>query len=248
MTDTYGALTLPVPTPTEAQSLGDPALDAIGAYLQAVLIANLQTAWLATSPLGVGTLGPGGIPAVRVVQTLWKCSPEDGLFQKEDLPALFVWRGVSTIAQLTDDWQEKTTEVSILWVTRPADQPLRARRSPISNAVADVIARALNLGCDPAWIDPADTDPESVGRGSLLADRGRFLREAYLERVHPQSITIQIDESQARPYWAVSATMKIHELYEPTPQRSYFGAVTPPALLADVTDSTGRTLVEITRP
>lgn len=207
MADTFGALAFPVPAPSAGQAVGDPALDAITAYLAAVLTANLQTAWAAS---GVGD-------GQSIVKTVNKNSPEDGLFNKEDMPILFVWRGDSTNECITDDWVKKKTQVHVHWVTRPADQPKRAARSPIYNAVSSAIERALEQGRDPAWVDPADDDLEAATRGSVLMGRAGLFEWPILSSCKPYPVTIQIDESEARPYWSVLGMIDISEILEIDP-------------------------------
>lgn len=208
MADQLGALPLPVSLAAAGTSAGDPALDAFAAYLKAVLNAYVGPAWSdAAGAMGVA-------PGQKVVQTVATTNPENGAFQKEAMPILFVWRPADGDAseQWTDDLVRVQSKLGLLWVTRPADQPKREARSPIGNAVAAAIRRALYNGRDPVWIDPADTDPTAATEGSMLMMRAGLSQWPELITCKPQSITIQIDESEPRPYWAVSGSIAITEL------------------------------------
>jgi len=206
MADQLGALTLPAPTFAPGTSAGDPALDAIAGYLQAVLNSQVQPAW--SSDL----IGLGVAAGQRVVESVMTTDPANGAFQKEDMPILFVWRGDRISEQWTDDLVRVQSTVNLLWVTRPADQARRAARTPIFNTVAAAITRALYLGRDPAWVDPADTDPDASSLGSVLITRAGLSEWPVLTPAQAQSLTIQIDESEPRPYWAVSGSIKIAEV------------------------------------
>lgn len=208
MADQLGALSLPMTLAPAGSSAGDPALDAFAGFLAAVLNANVGPAWSDTA-------GAAGVaPGQKVVQTTMTTNPENGAFQKEDMPILFVWRPADGDAseQWTDDIVRVQTKLAILWVTRPADQPKREARSPIGNAVAAAIRRALYVGRDPAWIDPADTDPTAATQGSVLMTRAGLSQWPELITCKPQSITIQLDEAEPRPYWAVGGSIGITEL------------------------------------
>lgn len=208
MADQLGALPLPTAPFTGSGSAGDPALDAIAGYLAATLNAYVGPLW--SNAMGTAGVAPGQ----KVVQKTFTTNPENGAFQKEDMPVLFVWRPLEgdRSEQWTDDLVRVQTNVQFLWVTRPAEQRLRAARSPVGNAVAAAIRRALYLGCDPAWIDPADTDPGAATNGSVLMTRAGLSEWPSLVTCKPQSITIQLDESEPRPYWAVGGSIQIAEL------------------------------------
>lgn len=209
MSDQLGALELPVTLAPATASAGDPALDAFAGYLQAVLNANVGPAW--SDAAGFSGVAPGQ----KVVQTVATTNPENGAFQKEDMPILFVWRPQEGDAseQWADDIVRVQTKLALLWVTRPADQAKREARSPIANAVAATIRRALYQGRDPAWVDPADTDPTAATDGSVLMIRAGLSQWPQLTTCKPQSITIQIDESEPRPYWAVGGSIEISECF-----------------------------------
>jgi hypothetical protein len=208
MADQLGALQLPVAAYVPGTAAGDPALDAIAGYLTAILNAYVGPAW--SDELGVN----GAAPGQRVVQKTFTTNPENGCFQKEDMPTLFVWRPTEgdSSEQWTDDLVRVQTNVALLWITRPADQPKRAARSPIGNAVAAAIRSALHAGRDPVWVDPLDTEPTAATEGSALMARAGLSEWPRLTTCKPQSITIQLDESEPRPYWAVAGSIAIAEL------------------------------------
>lgn len=240
MADQFGALQLPVPVVTPSGSLGDPALDAISSYLSAVITRDCGQAW--TVLVGAGQ---------PIIQTVSTTNPENGAFQKEDMPILFVWRPADgdLSEQWTDDLIRVTTKLSLLWITRPADQPRRAVRTPMGNAVAAAIRRALYVGRDPAWVDPLDPDLDARSLGSVLMTRAGLSEWPELITCKPQSIMIQLDESEARPYWAVGGSIEIAEVLVQDPAgglndpASQFAPTRGPSKV-DVTSTAGALTLE----
>jgi hypothetical protein len=116
MADYFGALTFPAQIPGPNSSVFDPALDAIGGYLSACLNDQLKSSWGAVNP---------GVPFVKSFRT----DTPGYEFNERDLPALFVWRSGSVDEQVTDDWTETITEVTVTWVPQNAVQAKRSLRA-----------------------------------------------------------------------------------------------------------------------
>ena len=199
MSDFFGDLQFPVQVPGATDSVHDPALDKIGAYLAACLNANLNASWGAVNP---------GQPFVKVVQTN---SPSDSTFNEKDLPALFLWRNAMNNEQTTDDWTEVISDVTLLWVPQNAVQAKRSLRSPGVNGFTKVVTRALELGRTPAWIDAGDTDPTAATLGSVLLERARLFRWPYLTNSKYDTVTIQKGNVQGS-YSAFTANLRISEI------------------------------------
>ena len=198
MSDHFGSLKFPVQIPGPGDSVHDPALDYIGSYLMACLNDQLNNSWSAVNP---------GIPFVKSFQTN---NPGD-TFNERDLPALFLLRSGSVNDQVTDDWTEVTTDVSITWVPQNAVQANRKLRATGVNGLQKVISRALALGRSPAWVDPADTDPLSVTLGSALVDRARLFRMPFVTTSKIDSVTIE-KGTVVDVYPAFTVLIKIHEI------------------------------------
>lgn len=202
MADQFGAVQFPVPAPaSKSDSVSDPALDKLGGYLQAVLNANLNTAWHSVTP--------GGRDFIEnvIVQ-----DPQDGLFNESQLPALFLWRVSFTSERISDDWTETTTDVNALWVPQTADQARRALRSQIINGLEKNITHWLRRGRHPAWIDPGDTSANVTTDGSVLIARARFLRWPKLMSLKPNKLTIEKDEGvKPARYPGALAVIRIFE-------------------------------------
>lgn len=201
MADTFGVLEYPVvqPPPSDNDSVTDPALDKIGAYLQAVLNAHIGLAWF--------TVNPGK----KFVEQFFTNSPSDSTFNERDLPSLFLWRQQTVDDQLTDDWVETFTDVTVLWVPQNAEQAKRSLRDPGMNGFQKTISRALYLGRDPAWIDATDQDTEALSRGSVLMIQAGLFREPFVTTCRREPLAIVKDETRAS-YPGISLTMKIAEI------------------------------------
>jgi hypothetical protein len=142
MADEFGGIQFPVLPPAGDGSVSDPGLDKLGAYLSAVLNAELGTAWGAVNP---------GVPFVRTVAAYL---PQDLGFNEKLLPALFLERTSTVNEHITDDHVQATSDVTVMWVAQNAVQAARAVRAPGINGFHKTITRALELGRHPAWIDP----------------------------------------------------------------------------------------------
>lgn len=197
MSDTFGTLNFPVQSPTEYESVHDPALTMLGNYLQACLNAQLNKSWQVVNP------------GKKFVETVQENNPGD-TFNERDLPALFVFRTAIQDDQVTDDWTEQTTDVQVTWVPQTAVQAKRVMRTTGVNGLAKVIARALELGRSPVWVDPSDTDPDALVRGSVLIERAKLFRWPFIVSVRPDTVTITKDRDIQYP--AFTCIIRIHEI------------------------------------
>jgi hypothetical protein len=144
MPDHFGLLKLPVATAPHGAA-GDPALDVLGAFLSAVLTAELTKAWAPLAP---------GRPVVRRV---FPFSVTKRRFLKEDMPSLFVFRqGNGKSEAYTADAYRRTQTVLVQWVYPPALNEHQIDRDPFVNAVGAAMERALYRGRHPAWVVPSD--------------------------------------------------------------------------------------------
>lgn len=150
MSDTYGGVTIPVPT--TPLPIGDPALLKIGEFAKAVINASARTAWDALRPRD----GTEDLP-VRFVYTH---DPHKYTFNSKTLPALFVYRGADEEELLwqADDWRKAEGRIRLLWIFPPDPSNKHTQRRAFANAVVKVLEAALELGRNPNWVDVGDTD------------------------------------------------------------------------------------------
>jgi hypothetical protein len=153
MPDRFGLLGLPVAAAPNGTT-GDPALGVLGAFLSAVLTAELAAAWEPLAP---------GRPVVRRV---FPYSVYKRRFLKEDMPSLFLFRsGAGTCEPYTADAYRRTQTVLVQWVYPPAINENQIDRDPFVNAVGAAMERAVYRGRHPAWVVPSD---RATPQGLLL--------------------------------------------------------------------------------
>jgi hypothetical protein len=144
MPDRFGLLTLPVSAEPKG-SPGDPALDVLGAFLSAVLAADVGAAWEPLAP---------GRPVVRRVHHY---SVFKRRFMKEDMPSLFLFRsGTGKCEPYTADAYLRTQTVLVQWVYPPAINEHQVERDPFVNAVGAAMERAIYRDRHSAWVVPSD--------------------------------------------------------------------------------------------
>lgn len=197
MSDQFGSLTFPVPVNTELP-VADPTLDMLGSYITACVNYQMADSW--------GSVNPG----VKMIQSFQTQAPGD-TFNDRDLPCLYIWRSSSIDDQVTDDWTETTTDVTLTWVPQNADQSKRSLRSSGTNGFTKVITRALRLGRSPAWIDPLDPDPDALTRGSVLIERAKLFRWPFVTTSRIDTVVIT-KGTQSSTYPAFTTILKIHEI------------------------------------
>jgi hypothetical protein len=208
VSDTYGALELPMATGDFGGKAVDPALDAITSYLLAVLPARLGAAWDSVAP------------GEQLIKSTLTVSPKDSLIAPAMLPALFVWRGAFQQTREADDYLVTRTQLGCMWLLW-WDSPLkREKRLPFQGAVTKVIHEALARGRNPAWIAPSDraliaagTDPTDIAsRGSVLLEHAGLFEP--IEKINGSEMDVVLDQErsgQPVAYKALSLTIQIAE-------------------------------------
>jgi len=211
MADTYGDLTIPAQLPadtgqTESQPV-DRVLDCFGAYLKAVLIANVGAMWDAAAP----SLKP-------IVRRVFTADPEDVLLNEAHLPALFVWDAEqNNHQQIADDWWTTDRSIVVLWMFEPGNITQREFRMRVQNAVTTTIHHELAMGRNPAWIDPTDTDPTAATRGSVLVRRCGLVTLPRPQRSQRVPITLTRENNEVVTYRGFRTTVLVTQRYRRDP-------------------------------
>lgn len=166
MSDTFGALSLPVPVPAARNdlpiaisapntSLADPCLDTVLSYIQAVLNYDGNAAWEVRAP---------GTQIKRMARFTSTNDPLEGEFNDNQLPGLFLFRQKGeTSTKYTDDLPSTEETLILQWVF-PADTQHKERvRNNIINGLSKALVLALEQGVHPAWVVTTDNaDPASI--------------------------------------------------------------------------------------
>lgn len=200
MTDLYGGCALPATPGDFGQDAADKALDAIGAYLGAVLEVQLGAAWGAVAP---------NEPLIRGVR---KVNPANALTNNNHLPALYLWRGRSQRTRYADDYLIARTQVTCLWLLWWDSPTKREQRMPFQGAFTHAAHSALARGRHPAWIVPGDTVAGAATRGSVLVQQAGLFQP--IDDLETQEIEIALDpEKTGNPvhYKALSLSFVIAE-------------------------------------
>ena len=187
MSDEFGGINFPVAAPSGDEPIADPALRYLGEYLQAVLVAQLGTAWAARSP------GSGIVPDAH----LFYWDPRSGIFDEGRLPALYIFEQSSTTARIADDYWEDRRQLAVWWCADFGQEIIECKRMPIINAIGKVIERALRLERDPAWVVDSDPDSTAASRGSNVFTWGGFT-SAKREVMQPLSLDIVLPGADGR--------------------------------------------------
>lgn len=208
MADIFGALTLPIPVPTNPgieeaqQAVSDPGLDHLAAFTRAILNAHGGDAW------GVKGVGPQE-PFVRVVM---KCDPAIGEFSAALLPALYIWRGAAQYVQLADDYGVDETPIEFLYVMPTTQQGRMQARSPIVNGFGKILSRGFRRQRDPAWVLAGDTDPDAAVLGSSLTVKTGFSKMLLTTAAEPTTLSVQTSGRTATMvYPAIRALLAVTE-------------------------------------
>lgn len=155
MSDTSGAITLPVAIPLSGEPASDPVLGTLLSYLMAVLEADVGDVW---RRLEAGSPGPAAFG--------YPHNPTSSSFSERNLPALYMWRdGVPEVRQTTQDWDTSVSTIKALWIMPSASDEQAREREPILNGVSTAVRRAISRGRHPAWVVPGDDyyDPDEFG-------------------------------------------------------------------------------------
>ncbi|HSY22317.1 MAG TPA: hypothetical protein VK841_09395 [Polyangiaceae bacterium] len=171
MTDRWGGLPLPLPSPDAlpASSLldqgdpptTDPAIGFLLPFLQAFLVNdnNATAAWTV----------PGVSPSTPPVAATYPYDPRAFTFSSAALPALFAWREEGKLERISDETVLHESTLIVLWVF-----PLQTKsdsgksRQPFVNGLVSAVMTAIERGRTPAWVQPGDDDPQASYAGSYL--------------------------------------------------------------------------------
>jgi hypothetical protein len=168
MTDTYGALSIPVAVPTDAEvsATGDPALDVWASYLQAFINTYGAAAWAKVYPRRDDNNNL--IPPVLKTFTHQPTDETIAVFNERYLPALYLYRasGAEPKWEWIDGRIARDT-ITLLWVFPTGTQPAERIRVPYVNALKDLVDVAIEKYLDPCWTYPGDPDPLAA---SIAAD------------------------------------------------------------------------------
>jgi hypothetical protein len=200
MTDVYGGINLPA-TPGEfSKAAVDPALSAIGSYLQAVLTGKLGAAW--------ATVAPGQ----KIVASVYNVRPQDALTKTSDFPALFLWRGPFTQTREGEDYLITRTQLGLLWLLWWDKPTKREIQLPFQGMVAKAIHSALTRGRDPLWIAAGDTNVDNATRGTPLFSTAGLYEPLRDMSGNETDITLDPEKSgNPVSYKALSLTIPIAE-------------------------------------
>lgn len=173
MSDSIGALSLPVAAPTAWPPLdktlapGDPALLTLGSFAATVLQADCGPAW---EVLGGGK--PVIVDAVdgtrdgdTAARSVYFSDPRLGYFAPENLPSLFVYRSEKGVRQRwSADFYRRKGAIGIAWLPPRVEEDLQRRAlDPFYNAIATSLERAFIFCRHASWVTPADaTDGDGL--------------------------------------------------------------------------------------
>lgn len=204
MADTYGAEQLPSADALVSDKRGrrapDRALDAIAAYLKAVLPERLGALW--------AQVAPGEV----LIRETFTARPQDCLVTQAQLPALFIWRGRSTKTREAEDYLTSSTQLGLMWLLWWQDPLKRERYLPMQGIVAKAIHETLARGRHPAWVVRGDTTPGAATRGSVLVQQAGLLEP--IREIQDDFVDVSLDpDNSGVPvrYKALSLTIPIVE-------------------------------------
>ncbi len=150
----------PLSAPAAGMPLTDSALGYFAAYLTAVLPELVGAAWEEVNP---------GEPLIKTCNT-W--DPEEGPFNDDELPALYLWKPKVQFG-INEDWVKeadgaRVNEASVvaMWVLPPAEESQFGLMHPFIQGFADALDYAIRLGRHSAWKIAADSDPLAATMGS----------------------------------------------------------------------------------
>lgn len=167
MSDSFGALAIPLATPGADDAVGDPLLSKTLGFFKAVLNAN--------TPVGWGAIYKGS-DGSDIVQQTFTDEPKNAQFADSALPALFFWReSTQDPVWIAEDWLTQQSCCPLVWMPRPTSNVKRSLRSSIGNAVARTLLTISERNRDPSWIDAGDPDPLAATLGSSFFGRAGWL-------------------------------------------------------------------------
>lgn len=200
MADTFGAISLPVAVPGTGQPVSDPLVYHLGSFLQAIANAKATSAWQAVCPHS------------RPIENVYHHEPQEMSFNRARLPALFIWRdgGAAATEWIAEDYLQSSENVNIVWVWPEADQEKARIRHPIANALTKALTTGIELGRDPAWVVPSDTDPDAATWGSVLY-RWIAISRIKVSKWQRRHMVIRL-ERDTQTYLSYEATIAVEEL------------------------------------
>lgn len=199
MPDAFGAEPIATLFPPEGEPVSDPALFRIASFLQAVLNAYKLGEWQAVHP--------GKLP----VQQVFTHNPEDIVFNARDLPALFIYRqSGEKFEWLAEDYDLSHEMLRLLWVFPPAPQDKQRLRSTFVNAAVKVLMHFIELGRDPSYVMPGDTDPTAQAKGSVIYKVASIWEIEWRSYKVAPSLPIKVD-SITRKYFCLDCQIALAE-------------------------------------
>lgn len=207
MADQFGALALPHPEPGPDDVVTDPFLRYTLSFFQAFINAKASAAWAKTDKA----------PLQFPVKTVQAFDPTDLSFVLRELPTLYMWRQESdddASFWLAEDILVSHEQVSVLWVMPPADEEKQKKRVQFANGIRKDLIVAIELGRDPSWVVPGDTDPQAVTYGSVFPRWAGWSR-LHLSKWQRKTLIIENHEANERyPFQAFEARMTLEEVFD----------------------------------
>lgn len=174
MAHKYGGIEIPVPIqirtafpPVVAE--GDILLGYLADYIKTVMLTYVGDKWDTFSP------------NKPIVKTISMGPPGTG-FVESMLPGLFIYRPgretretIETFEQIADDYRFQKGRVVVEWILDPIAQEHVWRRESYFDAVRKAVDAALQIGRDPSWVVPGDTDEDAVDQDTGVALQGSAL-------------------------------------------------------------------------
>jgi hypothetical protein len=210
VSDTFGLLEVPLSTLEAETAVGDPLLDVVLSFVQAVVNAKTKAVWRAVCAYPTG----GTSEPLPISFVLPHC-PTTESFNTNTLPALYAWRlhPHAATTKYTQEWLIRESSISLLWVPPRATQEQARLREPFRNAVASVMAWAFERGRDPSWKVQDDTYYQAQTYGSTFRKQARLMWHV-LKQVEPAPISIPYDDGPAEPYDALLGELLVREVIE----------------------------------
>jgi hypothetical protein len=132
-----------------------------------------------------------------------------------ELPALFVWREPDSLDKrdwYTDDYENASSTLGILWVPHPSDAHDESDRTPFWFALSRALERGLKDGRLSTWKVAGDTDPTAASRGSVLARWCRFARRRVLGAQPTEIQLLDANGGTLAKYPAVQVSLEVCEV------------------------------------
>jgi hypothetical protein len=199
---TIGALAVPLlPPASKSDTVADPALDIVLAFIRAMFNTYAAAAWKSVAP---------GEPIVRCA---FIHDPEEYDFSEGDLPALYLFRtgSAKNSEQVAEDIRVQTDTLQLFWVL-PRCEPSQERiRAPIFGALGKLIGLKIDRSRDPAFVLASDPDPTKTAQGTVVL-RAAGLNWISFLQWQKTTLAIQMGEGmQRRAYQALSVKLQFEE-------------------------------------